>query len=373
MCFRQLHGILATAWEEGRTVTSLLPSREPTCLPAKPDCSLLQFSLQVKMPRLSLFVFALAAFLFAGVPFMGTPLPSTGPSDGGSSARRGGVPSSSSSSVSSAPVEVLEVSDDDDDVFVEEEWHRYASSAADLSRLRRMTDEEREGELRQRWDHALLRLSWLEAGIISREELTSFERLVEVEDDHHGGPPVFPRRGSPSEESDVKEEKMRTEVVSASSTPSLSNPLLLPESSPTVRVDLGSAPGIGVSPSSVATVRVAADPSSPAPESPMPVITPSLPITPSRGGSTTLPSSPGRVLMATPSSRSSESSPGKTLWTCWQEMLRESEREAEETGGWRVRSSRAGYRLGGLSTTTTSTASPQVSVSFLTALDVFPQ
>ena len=325
------------------------------------------------MPRLSLFVFALAAFLFAGVPFMGTSLPSTGPSNGGSSARRGGVPSSSSSSVSSAPVEVLEVSDDDDDVFVEEEWHRYASSAADLSRLRRMTDEEREGELRQRWDHALLRLSWLEAGIISREELTSFERLVEVEDDHHGGPPVFPRRGSPSEESDVKEEKMRTEVVSASSTPSLSNPLLLPESSPTVRVDLGSAPGIGVSPSSVATVRVAADPSSPAPESPMPVITPSLPITPSRGGSTTLPSSPGRVLLATPSSRSSESSPGKTLWTCWQEMLRESEREAEETGGWRVQSSRAGYRLGGLSTTTTSTASPQVSVSFLTALDVFPQ
>ena len=323
------------------------------------------------MPRLPLFVFALAAFLFAGVPFMGTPLPSISPSGDGSSTRRGSVPSSSSSSASSAPVEVLEISDDDDDVFVEEEWHRYASSAADLSRLRRMTDEEREGELRQRWDHALLRLSWLEAGIISRDELTSFERLVEAEDDHQGGPPVFPRQESPSEEGEVKEEKVRAEMTSDSSTLSPGNPLLLPEHSPVVRVDLGSAPGAGISPSSVATVRVDAGPSPFVPEPPTTVVARSHPGTPSRGELPAPPSSPGRVLVTTPSSRSSVSSPGKTLWACWQEMLQEAEDEAEETGGWWLRSSRAGLCLGGLSTTTTSTASPQVTVGFLITSVVF--
>ena len=71
-------------------------------------------------------------------------------------------------------VEVIKLSDDNDDVFEEEEWHRYAESACDLSCLRRMNNEEREETLRDRWDRALLRLSWLEQGLVTEDELSSF-------------------------------------------------------------------------------------------------------------------------------------------------------------------------------------------------------
>ena len=74
---------------------------------------------------------------------------------------------------------MIELSDDNDDVFEEEEWHRYAESDRDLSRLRRMNNEEREETLRDRWDRALLRLSWLERGLVTEDELSSFERIVQ--------------------------------------------------------------------------------------------------------------------------------------------------------------------------------------------------
>ena len=145
---------------------------------------------------------------------------------------------------------MIELSDDNDDVFEEEEWHRYAESDRDLSRLRRMNNEEREETLCSRWDRALLRLSWLEQGYVTEDELSSFERIVREEDHMGYGPPVFPQDpSSEEEEGEIKEEKVRPPVVG--NEPSLSsegNPLLSSAVSPSCHGGLGCCGGNGCFP-----------------------------------------------------------------------------------------------------------------------------